>query len=564
MSRLPRLPLLPLALLGVVLAAPAHAQVMAYDSAGDAAKGGDVDAGTSGGKAGQGGRKVSLTPYIEAAQVATAELSPGHDVLTYTSIAVGLDANVQGHNTHAAASVRYERRIGYGKSSDGDTISGVVRVATALVPHAVNFEVGALAARTRVEDNGSAVLGASTSTTSTSQIWSAFAGPTVHTHAGNVAVDGGYRIGYTKVGTSDAFVRTPGGPPADLFDHSVVQDAEVHAGTKAGTVLPVGIGAGAGFFQEDVSNLDQRVRDFHARLDATLPAAIDVQLVGGVGYEDVEISSRDALRDSSGNPVIGANGRYVTDSSGPRIMAYDTSGLIWDAGVMWRPSRRTSLEAYIGRRYGSTSVWGSFTYAPNSRSSVSISVFDNVAGFGGQLNKALAGLPTDFEASYNPLTGALNGCVVTLEKGGCLNGALGSLRSATFRARGVTATYGIDFGKVQAGIGAGYTRRTFIAAPGTVLASANGVVDENTWLTGYVNLRLDSRSHLSTNAFIDWYKSGFVLADDTSAVGVSTTYGRMISSHLTATAALGLDGISRQSQPDTWDASALLGLRYTF
>lgn len=561
-----RLSLIKLALLGAVLAAPAHAQTMAYDGSSSVSDGGegDADTGSHGGKAGQGSRKVSLTPYIEAAQVATAELSPGHDVLTFTSLAVGIDANMQGRNTHAAASVRYERRIGYGKTADSDTVSGIVRVATALVPHAVNFEIGALAARTRVEDNGSAVLGASTSSTSTSQIWSAFAGPTVHTHAGDVAIDGGYRIGYTKVGTSDAFVATPGGPPADLFDHSVTQDAEIHAGTKAGIVLPVGIGAGAGFFQEDVSNLDQRVRDFHARADVAVPVSPDVQLVGGVGYEHVQISNRDALRDGNGDPVIGANGRFVTDSSSPRIMSYDTSGLIWDAGVMWRPSRRTSLEAYIGRRYGSTSVWGSFSYSPNSRSSFNVSVFDNVAGFGGQLNKALAGLPTDFETSYNPLTGAMNGCVVTLEKGACLNGALGSLRSATFRGRGVTATYGINFGKVQAGVGAGYTRRKFFAAQGTVLASANGLSDENYWLTGYVNMRLDSRSHLSTSAFVDWFKSGFVLAGDGTAMGVTTTYGRTISSHLTATAALGLDGISRQSQPDTWDASALVGLRYTF
>ena len=42
-------------------------------------------------------------------------------------------------------------------------------------------------------------------------------------------------------------------------------------------------------------------------------------------------------------------------------------GLIWDAGVMWRPSRRTSLESYVGRRYGTMSYHGTFAYAPSSR-----------------------------------------------------------------------------------------------------------------------------------------------------------------------------------------------------
>jgi len=349
-----------------------------------------------------------------------------------------------------------------------------------------------------------------------------------------------------------------------VFDHSTSHNAEIHAGTKAGTVLPVGIGVGGGFYQEDISNLDQRISDKHARADIAVPLGSDLQLVGGVGYEKVQISARDALKDSAGNPVIGSNGRFVTDPSSPRIMAYDTSGLIWDAGLMWRPSRRTAFEAHFGRRYGSTSYYGSFAYAPNSRQSLNISVYDAISGFGGQLNSALAGLPTDFEAARNPLSGDIGGCLVSLEKGNCLTGALGSVRSATFRARGIIGSYGVSLGRISVGIGAGYDRRKFIAAPGTVLASANGVTDENIWLASYLNAKLDGRSSITTNLWASWFQSGFGLNADGSAMGATAAYNRSISDHLSATAAVGIDGVSHNAQPSTWDASALVGVRYSF
>jgi hypothetical protein len=51
-----------------------------------------------------------------------------------------------------------------------------------------------------------------------------------------------------------------------------------------------------------------------------LPVGNDLALVGGVGWENVKISSRDAVRD----PVTGLagdrrDGRYVTDKSAPRV-----------------------------------------------------------------------------------------------------------------------------------------------------------------------------------------------------------------------------------------------------
>jgi len=539
-------------------------EVTSGDAGGDAAAA-PVFRPKRGSHGGPKSHRVELVPYIEVAQVATAELSPGNDVLTYSQVAAGVDAAKVGRNNAVSLSLRYERRIAWdNKTSDGDTISGVANGYMTLMP-GVQLHAGGLAARTRVEDGGLAVLGPLGDGDAVTQVYSVYAGPSVTTMAGDVAINANYRFGYTRVESPKAIATAPGSPGVDVFDDSTVHAANVSAALAPHTALPVGVGVSGQMYREDISNLDQRVDDRRAMGTVTVQLGPSLAVTGSVGYEDVEISSRDAVRDASGLPVVGPNGRYVTDKSAPRILAYDVSGLIWDVGVMWRPSRRTALEAHVGRRYGSTSAWGTFSYAPNSRSSISIGVYDNVAGFGGQINNFLADLPTDFQAVRNPITGDLSGCVSSLESGSCLSGALGSVRSSTFRARGVAASYSHRFGGLRAGIGAGYDRRKFIAAPGTVLAVANGVVDENYWLAGYVNGRIDRRSSFSTNVYANWLQTGDGFTGDVSAIGATAAYYRTLTSHLTATAALGIDSVNRKKAlDDITSASALVGVRYSF
>lgn len=526
--------------------------------------GGSKASRRSRGKNGGKTRRTSIEPYIEAAQVVTAELEPGNEVLTYSVIAAGIDADIVGVNNAASISLRYEHRFGWGKAENSDAASGVARGYTTLLP-GVKIEAGALAARTSADERGSSVLSPLRDDDTVTQVYSVYGGPSVSTYAGDVQLDASYRIGYTKVEEPDRFRAAPGAPAVDVFDESTVQLAQVHAGVQPYEVLLVGIGVGAGYYREDISNLDQRIEDFNARADVTVPVTESFAVMGGVGYEDVEISARDAVRGPGGIPVVGPDGRYVTDKSGPRILAYDVDGLIWDAGVLWRPSRRTKLEAHVGRRYGSTSVYGTFGYTPNSHSSLNIAVYDNVAGFGGQVNRALADLPVEFSAVRNPLTGDIGGCVATLEQNGCLSNVLGSLRSSTFRARGVMATYAVELGRITTGIGAGYDRRRYIAARGTVLAVANGVVDENYWLSAYLNGKIDMRSSFSTNVYANWFRPGTGFGGDKTAFGATAAYYRHLTDHLSATAAVGIDGLNEPAPlVDDWTASALLGVRYNF
>lgn len=515
---------------------------------------------------GRSDRRVSLDPYIEASQVLVAELSPGDGAVTYTQVAAGVDASVTGRNNGGSISLRYERNIGYGDDTlDSDTLSGIARGYATIVPRALTIEGGALAARTRIDGNGGATLNPLVGEDNESRIYSAYAGPNLHTSAGDVEINANYRIGYTRVEAPDALVVTPGGSSVDVFDESVVQAAGFHIGTRPGEPLPVGLGVGGGWVQEDVSNLDQRVQDRFVRADVQVPVGRDLALVGGVGYEDVEVSSRDAVRDADGNPVVGSDGRFVTDDGAPRRIAYEATGLIWDVGVMWRPSTRTALEAHVGRRYDSTTYYGTFAWAPNSRSSVNVAVYDTVSGFGGLLNTALANLPTEFSAARNALSGDFTGCVGGEQGANCLAGVLGSVRSAVFRSRGVAAGYGIRLGRIDTGIGAGYQRRKFIAAPGTVLASANGVVDEAYWVSYYLGAQLGRNAGFDANAYASWIDSGFANSGEVFALGASAAYRRSITERLSARAAVAIDHLDSEAAVENYtSASALLGLRYDF
>ena len=540
------------------------------DSGDDAGDDGD-SAESLGGMVKRTGR-VRVTPYIEAQQVVTAELSPGNEVLTYSTLAAGIEANLNGRNAQAGLAVRYERRFGYGSNqiSDSDVISGVARASVGLVPRTLFLEGGAMAARMSVNGNGSTTPGLEFGNSS-AQVYGAYIGPSLKTQLGAVDVEGHYRFGYSRVTTPNVLPVGPGQTPIDLYDEGTVHNALLHFGTKAGTVLPIGLGLGGGWNREDVSNLDQRIDDKHVRADVLLPVGSDLALVGGVGYEKVQVSQRDAVIDTlTGLPLLSGNGRYVTDQTQPRQIAYESEGLIWDAGVMWRPSKRTALEAHVGKRYGSTTYFGSFAYAPNTRTTLNVSVYDGISGFGGRLNQALADLPTQFDGLRNPLTGGLSTCVAGVNGangnsgGGCLNGALGSVRSATFRGRGVMASLGIQGNKLQYGVGAGYDRHSFIAAPGTVLALANGVIDENYWVAAYLNGRIDRNSSFGTNVWANWYQSGDALAGDSSAIGATAAYYRTLTGNLTATAAVGINGVNREVLQDIWTASGLVGLRYSF
>ncbi|WP_232824466.1 hypothetical protein [Blastomonas sp. UPD001] len=561
----------PLAVLAVALAAmpqAAHAQ-----------QGGGADPGIGQGQSqGQGGRSGGLAngrrsvviPYLEVGQVLSADLKNGGDLLTYSLAAVGVDAAFATSRAEAQVSVRYERRFSWNDDfGDEDAISGVARGNVQIIPNTLSLEAGALGVRSRVDNRGAApsnLIGGSDNVT---QIYSVYAGPTLATQVGTVDVNALYRIGYTKV-EADTVALPVGQRPLDLFDDSVNHAASLAIGQQPGGFLPIGWSVSGGWYREDASQLDQRFDDKIVRADVTVPVSATLALVGGVGYEDIEISERDAVRDATGAPVVGRDGRLVTDKASPRLLSYDQDGLIWDVGVLWRPSRRTSLEARVGKRYDSMTYYGTFSYTPNQRMAANLTVYDLVAGFGSRLNDNLSGLPTQFDATRNPLSGDLNSCFFGVGGGGnCLNDALQSVASSAFRTRGVTGQISLTSGSWQHGFGAGYSRRKFFAADNGALAGFDQTIDE-IWFASYVGAKqLDARSSITGTVYANYLENGpgQVLnggGSDVLGIGTNVAYGRNFTNRFNGTLALGLDYFDPQGFESSLVASALLALRYSF
>ena len=69
---------------------------------------------------------------------------------------------------------------------------------------------------------------------------------------------------------------------------------------------------------------------------------------------------------------------------------------------------------------------------------------------------------------------------------------------------------------------------------------------------------------LGNDANVAWFESELDLSSDVIGYSTSLAYRRDLIKGLSGTAAVGLDGISRENLPDFLSASALLGLRYSF
>ena len=510
-------------------------------------------------------KRVVVQPYIELSQTADADLKSG-DVLTYTSVAAGVDASIDTRRTSAQLSYRYERRIGETDGlPDSDVHSGLARVSARVSP-VLTLEAGALAARARSDIRGAAPGVLAGDTDNVSQIYSLYAGPTVATQAGLVNLSALYRIGYTKAEAPRAggFLD---GPRLDAYDESVGQLATGSIGVAPYAVLPVGLTASAGWSQERAGQLHQHFDDWYVRGDVLAPISANVALAAGVGYEKLTTSQRSPLFTAPGVPAVDADGRFVTDPASPRRITYRTDGLYYDVGVVWRPNRRTSVSAYAGKRYGSESYTGAISYQASRTVGFGAQVYDNVTTFGQQLRTGIANLPTSFITTRDQFAQAFNGCTYGANgasPGGCLNQVFQSVTTASYRARGVDAVLSATRGPATFGIGGGYANRKLFAPDQITGAVIYGREDQSWYGDIFYQRQLTPVSGFNAQAFVSYYDPALVGAEGVVSAGATASYYHDFG-RLGTTAALGLysfrvgDGIETSLR-----GQALLGARYNF
>ena len=507
---------------------------------------------------------VRVDPYIEVEQVLVVPLSDDSaNVTTSTGVAAGVTANIATRRTQASADMRYEHFFGYDDNlSDQDILTGIARGRTVLVPNLLSLDAGALASRSSFGGVGAAI--GPNRFRSDSQLYSGYIGPELTTTLNGVGLTAGYRFGYTRVETDSGFDRlfaSPVGLARDSTSHTLYASASQRPGR-----LPFGWTLSGTYEREDSDPLDQRFELGNVRLDLTVPVSRTLAVVGGVGYETIEVSRRDPVVDADGVPVLDRDGRLRSDTSSPRRIAYETDGLIYDGGLLWRPSPRTSVEARVGRRYGGTTFTGAANWQFTRNGALSVVVFDERDTFGRSLTRGLTRLPTNFNVARGGFGNDLLGCVFgPTGEGGCLDPLSSAFAATSFRTRGVNAVASLTRGVSSYGLGGGYTRRTFDApdfGPGSVV---RGTSDETAYLNAFYATRLGRRQTLGLDLTGSWYDPNlpgglggvFTLSGEAD-------YGYRFSDRLTGLAALGLFYFDPDGFEDQVTAAARVALRYGF
>jgi len=550
--------------LGLVLAsAAAHAQPapessgVSYDAPPAAEEQNESAPASEGRRARRERSRSSIQPYLEVTQVVSADLE-NDETLTYTSVAAGVDGRVETRRVTAQLSYRYERLIEWGDDvGDQDVHSGVAVVGVQVVPGALQFEAGALATRTGGEGRAIGV----TDRDSAVEVYSVYAGPTLSTHAGPVAVNAAYRLGYVAI-DDDSLT----GGPRDDFSSATAHSATASVGMAPGR-LPFGWTVGGGYTRTDSdSRFDDDFEGVYVRGDVVVPLSPTFAVTAGVGYEDIQASQLDVARDVNGVPILGPDGQPGPDPTRPRLVTYDLDGLIYDAGILWRPNSRTELQARAGHRYGGTTVVGSLAHRFSNNFGMNAAVFDSVETFGSTVINGLSSLPDDFNVVRNPLTGDLGGCAfgATPGSGTCLGQSLQSIRGTSFRARGASLVFSGNRGLWDYGAGAGYVNRRFGRPNDSAFDAFGSSEDESFSLFSSFGRRLSRSSNLDISTYASWYDSDLAAFDRVFSTGATVSYNRrLLFDRMQFLAALGLYHTSEGAE-DSTVASALAGLRYTF
>ena len=515
------------------------------------------------------GPRVDVGAYVEVNQGLSVQLSgdgPGDDILTYTSVAAGVEGQIRTRRVTASGAYRYERRLELsGDVGDEDIHSGIAQLHAELVPGRVGFDAGALATRTGGTGRALGVTDREAGT----EIYSAYAGPTLSTHAGPVSVNAAYRLGYVHV---DDDSLAGAGAPVDDFD-STIHVAGASVAIAPGGPLPVGVSVAAGYVRENIGALDNRFEARHVRGDVVVPVSPTFAVTAGVGYSRVEASQQDVQRGPGGVPVRDANGRFIPDPTRPRLVTLDTDGAYYDAGLIWRPNPRAEIQVRAGQDDdGDTVIMGSAAVQIGRHSGLTASVFDQDTTMGQGIISNLRRLPVEFDVDPNPLTGELaGGCVFGNEpgQGSCLGSSLQSISSLSFRARGASLVFTSAGRLWSIGAGLSYTHRDFHLPDDPLFAGAFANEDED--LTGflYVSRRVTRDLTLTLNPYFSFYDNDLDVGlaggiDGGFSTGTSVGLSRsFLSNRLRLLITFRL-GYSSLLDDGNLTADALIGLRFVF
>ncbi len=507
---------------------------------------------------------VEIQPYVEAQQLFFTTLKGNGGDGAYTQLGAGVEASLSTRRAEGQLGARYAHRFGWGDAADSNDITGLGRLRYDVVPRTLTFEAGGVATRAR-GNTGFAAPGINIGEAGNiSKVYSVYAGPALSQRFGPLTATAAYRFGYTKV-DNDMPLVTPGAyTNLGGYNDSTSHNLSASVGMQPGRGIPLGWAVSGGYEREDVDQLDQRFENKFARVDLTYPVSRSLSLVGGIGYEDIEISHRMPLLDANNRPVVDNRGNLVVDPNKPRQLAFNTDGLIWDVGVMYQPGPRTALSARVGERYGDTFYSASASYRLSRESTVQVGIYTGMTSFGRQLSGGLAALPTQFLLVQNPFDGSYGTCGIGQDGASCLNPALAGINSTNYRNRGVMFSYSTRADDWRVGFAAGLDQREYISPLLLGPVGLDGMTEENYYMSLMASRPIDAVSNFSTSVYANLFDSGIRGVPHAISMGATAAYDRVLWRRLTGQAAVNINSFRQDGRNSELMAAALLGLRYGF
>lgn len=502
---------------------------------------------------------------LNAEQIADIQIAGPGDSVTYTEVSGGGTAQIKNRRVVLSSAYRVSYRIPeHGDLERSFNQDGVLRLQSNLIDQWLTADAGLIVTRSRVDAGGAAPQANSANARNLTQTYSAFVQPSLSHRFGDVTVGASARYAYTKNQGKSIGPNT--NPFSDRFDASTNIQMIGSVGIKRGT-LPFDWEGTVEHNRENSNSLDKHVRSWRAVGQITRPVGATVALVASGGYEKTEVSEKSPLVDPlTGVPLKDTNGNFVVDPASPRFLTYDMSGMIADAGVIWKPSRRSRFEIRAGYRYGGLTVTGLLEMKPNPRTGLTVIISDRVDSFGSNISAGLAGSPADLDLnqSVDPDTSFQN-CLFgkTAGTGSCIGGALGQSSPSSYRERAVNLIFSRGLRRWNIGASAGYARRTYLDTPGT-LFSLDGVVDQSFFGDLTLSGRISRTAGLSFSFRGNLFKNGQIGSPDVISGSFDTNFYRTFGRGIRMQARFGVDA----SKPDgmTADVSgrAQLGLQYAF
>lgn len=280
-------------------------------------------------------------------------------------------------------------------------------------------------------------------------------------------------------------------------------------------------------------------------------------------------------------PVIDADGNFVADPTAPRRTLYKDSGLVWNVGARYTPSRRTNLELRVGQRFSSLVVTGTVSHRLRENLSIYGQLSDGIETFGNILTQTIDGIPTSF-AIGRTRPGFQGGCVIGVDLSDetqCIDGQTQSITSGVFRSRIGTLGVTYDRGRTNYSLNYTYNAREYLDQGATQDPNAPPIDPGFAGRDDIVN-RLDGRvtrtfrpgERASGTLYVASYSLGLSRPRDDFYIGAIGRYDRRLSDRLGGFGSLtvvrrfasGSDDAFSGSRNDTTNAVLSLGARYEF